>query len=107
MTTTAPPQASEPEAKPKPRRQKIPLTEHGFRVGTDSAIIVDILVKGGLDRLDINERVAAAIKPTTSSGRKKNIPSLISGVLARLEARGYYIESQWRVVPPTEAKASE
>lgn len=81
-------------------RNTIPLTEHGFREGTDSAIIVDILVAGGLDRQDINEKVAAAINVKTRNGRMKNIPSLISGLLARLEERGYYIESSWRVVPP-------
>ena len=85
---------------PQSGRKTIPLSEHGFRVGTDSAIIVDILVAGGLDRQDINEKVAAAINTKTRNGRSKNIPSLISGLLARLEERGYYIESSWRVVPP-------
>ncbi len=89
------------------KRQTIPLTEHGFRVGSDSAIIVDILVAGGLDRQDINEKVAASINPNTRNGRPKNIPSLISGLLARLEERGYYIESSWRVVPPATPQEGE
>lgn len=84
------------------RRKKKGMTQHGFRAGSDSAIIVDLLVAGGLDRQDINEKVAAAINPMTRSGRQKNIPSLISGLLARLEARGYHIESSWRLVPPAD-----
>lgn len=84
----------------KGKRQPRGMTAHGFRVGSDSAIIVDILVQGGLDRQDINDKVAAAINTQTRSGRQKNIPSLISGLLARLEQRGYHIESSWKVVPP-------
>lgn len=80
------------------------MTAHGFRNGTDSAVIVDILVKGGLDRQDINEMVANAIGTQTKSGRTKNIPSLISGLLSRLEDRGYHIESSWRVVAPAPPK---
>ena len=85
----------------KPKYQPLGLTTHGFRVGSDSAIIVDILVAGGLDRQDINDRVAETINIQTRSGRQKNIPSLISGLLSRLEDRGYMIESNWRVVPPS------
>lgn len=84
------------------RRKKKGMTQHGFRVGSDSAIIVDLLVAGGVDRQDINEKVAEAINPMTRSGRQKNIPSLISGLLARLEQRGYHIESSWRLVPPAD-----
>ena len=76
------------------------MNAHGFRNGSDSATIVDILVAGGLDRQDINDKVAAAIGTETRTGRTKNIPSLISGLLARLEERGYTVESSWRVVPP-------
>lgn len=90
-----------PEPKPiKPRREPRGMNAHGFRNGSDSATIVDILVAGGLDRQDINDKVAAAIGTETRTGRTKNIPSLISGLLARLEERGYTVESSWRVVPP-------
>lgn len=85
---------------PKSRRQPRGMNAHGFRNGSDSATIVDILVAGGLDRQDINDKVAAAIGTETRTGRTKNIPSLISGLLARLEERGYTVESSWRVVPP-------
>lgn len=86
----------------KGKREPKGMNSHGFRNGSDSAIIVDIMVEGGLDRQDINDKVAAAINALTRSGRQKNIPSLISGLLARLDERGYKIESSWRLVPPTE-----
>lgn len=89
-------------AKTTNKRQPRGMTSHGFRNGSDSAIIVDLLVAGGLDRQDINDKVAELINPQTKSGRQKNIPSLISGLLARLEERGYRIESSWRLVPPSE-----
>lgn len=74
--------------------------EHGFRIGSESATIVEILLAGGKDRQDINQQVAEAINIHTRNGRIKNIPSLISGLLHRLEERGYEVESTWRVVPP-------
>ena len=92
--------ATQTTPEPKPRRQPRGMNTHGFRNGSDSATIVDILVAGGLDRQDINDKVAVAIGTETRTGRTKNIPSLISGLLARLEERGYSVESSWRVIPP-------
>ena len=77
------------------------MNEHGFRNNSDSAKIVDIMVAGGLDRQDINEKVASAITTETRNGQRKNIPSLVSGLLARLEERGYVVESSWKLIPPT------
>jgi len=90
-------------SKPKRRRTPIPINEHGFRVGNDSARIVDILIAGGVDRQDVTDRIVDAIGTKTRNGGSKNIPSLVSGLLARLEERGYYIESSWRLVPPSES----
>ena len=93
--------APEPIVEPAPvvkapaRSKARGMTDHGFRIGSDSAAIVDILVAGGLDRQDINEKVADAIGTATKSGRTKNIPSLISGLLSRLDDRGYHIVSEW------------
>lgn len=74
---------------------------HGYRVGTDSAIIVDELIKGGKGRTEVTERIAKKLPSTeTRGGQSKNIPSLISGLLARLEEGGYKVEQSWVVVPP-------
>ena len=102
----APDPIEEPPAptKKKPRPAPRGLNDHGFRIGSNSATIVDILIAGGADRQDINDRVATAIGTHTKNGHVKNIPSLISGLLARLESKGYHIESSWKVVPPVPSK---
>lgn len=82
------------------RKRRSDLNEHGFRIGSDSAVIVNILLNGGTDRQELNRKVAEAIDPVTRGGREKNIPSMISMLLSRLEARGYKVESTWRLVPP-------
>lgn len=97
------------EAKPSKTRKasKEPaFNEHGFRIGSDSAIIVDIMLDGALDRQDVNDKVAEAIELKTRNGNMKNIPSLVSGLLGRLEDKGYYIESSWKLVPPEKTKDS-
>lgn len=78
----------------------VKVDEYGFRENSDSSIIVGIMLKGGLDRQDINEKVAQAISTETKSGRVKNIPSLISGLLIRLQKRGFTVEASWQLVAP-------
>lgn len=84
----------------KKLRKEGDIDIHGFRTLSDSSKIVEIMVKGGLDRQDINEKIADTISVTTKSGRDKNIPSLVSGLLTRLQDKGYQIEASWRLVPP-------
>lgn len=85
------------------------LNVHGFTPGGDSALIVDALIAGGASRKEVNENASAVIEKTsglqTRSGGTKNIPSLTSAILARLQDRGYTIEESWRVVPPAEVQA--
>lgn len=92
------------EVQPLPKKTAVKrngMNPHGFRNNSDSAKIVEIMIAGGLDRQDINEKVADAITTETRNGHRKNIPSLVSGLLARLEKRGYVIESSWKLIPPT------
>lgn len=90
-----------------PRAPRGEFDEHGFRVGTDSSIIAAELLEGGYDRDDINDRVAELLPETTTrSGNDKQVPSLVSGILKRLQERGYTVESSWQLVPPTSKKAS-
>ena len=104
--TPIPEGVTEVEPKPSKSSRKVVkgLDEHGFRIGSDSSKIVAIMLEGGIDRQDINEKVAAAIDPLTRNGRKKNIPSLISGLLGRLEDRGYYPQAEWKLIPPKKAR---
>lgn len=90
---------AKPSKKRKPNKEPA-FNEHGFRIGSDSAVIVDIMLAGALDRQDVNDKVAEAIELKTRNGNMKNIPSLVSGLLGRLEEKGYYIESSWKLVAP-------
>lgn len=79
------------------------LNEHGFVVGSDSEKIVNALLEGGTDRLDINAKVAKIIgKRKTRNGNDQNVSSLIANVLRRLRDNGYRVESSWVLVAPTE-----
>lgn len=74
---------------------------HGFRVGSDQAIIVDALVKGGFDRGDVVAKATKSLPTTvTRNDRVKNVSSLVSALLSRLTSEGYKVESSWRLVPP-------
>ncbi|AZS07922.1 hypothetical protein SEA_SCHOMBER_67 [Gordonia Phage Schomber] len=78
-------------------------TPEGFIVGGDSAIIAAALVEGGADRHEINENIRKAIKKanglTTRNGEEKYIPSMVSSILAKMLATGYYdIQSEWKLV---------
>lgn len=77
-------------------------TAEGFVVGGDSAIIAAALVEGGADRHEINENIRKAIKKanglTTRNGEDKYIPSMVSSILAKMLATGYYeVESTWQL----------
>jgi hypothetical protein len=75
--------------------------EHGFLVGSDSSVMAAELVKGGESRLELNDRLATMFKgQKTRYGAEKNVASLVSGVITKLVARGYSIESSYRIVPP-------
>ena len=80
------------------------LNVHGFVPGSDSALIVDALIDGGKDRHDATAKAVKKIEKSsgmsTRGGGQKNVPSLISGLMARLTERGYKIESEWRLKPP-------
>lgn len=77
------------------------VNEHGFRVGSDLAHIVDAMVEGGADRREVVANARASINSLTSSGSEKNISSAITTLLPKLEERGYVVESFWRLVPPS------
>lgn len=79
------------------------LNEHGFVKGSDSEKIVEVLLAGGADRADINDKVLKALgKKKTRNGNAPNTSSLIANILRRLKDKGYRIESTWVLVPPSE-----
>jgi hypothetical protein len=97
------------EAKPKQTTGEGRTVDlHGFTPGTDSSLIAEALVEGGETRVDVNrlaaEKIAKVNGIKTRQGSDKNVPSLLSSILKRLQAQGYTIESSWRLVPPPEVE---
>lgn len=86
----------------KSKKTRNGLDTHGFRKNSDSSKIVEIMVNGAIDRQEINILVANKITSQTRHGLRKNIPSLVSGLLTRLEAKGYTVESSWKLIAPDE-----
>lgn len=82
------------------RLRKVPVDpNHGFRPNTDRAKVAAAYVEGGVSRSEINNALREGLGET-SNGSPKNVDLLGSQVLAELKARGYTVESSWRVVPP-------
>jgi phenylalanyl-tRNA synthetase alpha subunit len=77
------------------------LNVYGFKIGSDSALIVDELIKGGKGRADVTARIEKKLPvKTTRNGEAKNVPSLIAGLLSRLREQGYKVEQTWKITPP-------
>lgn len=80
------------------------LNEHGLVKGSEGAVIMDALLEGGADRIDVNAKVLKALgKKTTVHGNTPNVSSLIANLLRRMKEKGYTIDSHWVLVPPTPA----
>jgi hypothetical protein len=80
--------------------------EHGYVVGTDMALISDMLVAGGETRGEVTDRIRGSIEPTTRGGQPKNVSSLVSMAIKELTARGYTQEATWRFIPPVASSDS-
>lgn len=91
-------------AAPVAERNPREFDEHGFVIGSDSSKIVALMLEGGEGRLDINAKIADAINAETRNGNPKNVSSLVSGLLSRLESEGYTVEQSWRLLPPSGSK---
>lgn len=77
------------------------LNEHGFVKGSNSEKIVDAMLAGGESRQAIADDLRKKI--TGQNGQEVNTPALMSGLLHKLEAKGYKVESSWKLLPPTPA----
>jgi len=77
--------------------------ETGFAEGSDQDLIATELLAGGESRQEIAERLEGILDPVTRNGTEKQIVNMVSGVLGKLQARGYTVESSFLVVPPTPA----
>lgn len=86
-----------------------PLNEYGFVPGTDTDLILKAMMQGGASRVAVNEMAEKMIENKngllTRSNKTKNVPSLVSALLARLIERGFTVESHWKIVPPADLQA--
>jgi hypothetical protein len=77
------------------------LNEHGFVKGSDSEKVVEILLEGGQDRNDINEKIRKRLGGTTKNSTQRNVSSTVASILNKLRSQGYYVESSWKLCEPT------
>lgn len=104
---TAPPSGRKKvKGTPKPKAsKKAPVeywdvNEHGIRVGSDLATILDTMIEGGFDRRDVVRKALDKVGSETKTGKPKNVSSSITMLLVELEKKGYQVESHWRLIPP-------
>jgi hypothetical protein len=75
----------------------------GFVVGTDQDAIALALLEGGDSRAAIVESLENELDTETRNGTEKQITNMVSGVLNKMLANGFTVESSFVVVPPTAA----
>jgi hypothetical protein len=75
----------------------------GFVVDTDQDAIALALLEGGESRGEIIDSLYSVLGTETRNGTEKQIPNMVSGVLNKMLANGFTVESSFRVVAPTAA----
>jgi hypothetical protein len=75
----------------------------GFVVGTDQDTIALALLEGGESRGDIVAELESTLDSETRNGTPKMVVNMVSGVLNKMLANGFTVESSFVVVPPTPA----
>lgn len=85
------------------------LNEYGFVENTDSALIAEALIAGGVDRNDVNrlaeESIGAVNGTANRNGGEKYVPSMVSAILNKMLATGRYeVVSTWKLVKKEETQ---
>jgi hypothetical protein len=99
-STTAP---ATQTAKTSKRAPKLPaqLDEHGFVVGSDQSVAVQIMLAGGASRRDVTQQVQKRLsRRTTAAGKPKNASVIVYQLLQNLARRGYTEHGLWELRPP-------
>lgn len=90
-------------AKKERKPRKKPVREEGpggYLAGSNSAIAVEEMLKGGSDRAEVGRRIVSRCSPTRQ-GHPVNASGMISALLLQLEDQGYTVESHWVLKEPT------
>lgn len=72
----------------------------GIQINTEQFIVALEILRGGRDRQEINDRCRQILPATTPHGTPKPVPNLVSGVIKKLEAKGFTIKGDWKMVKP-------
>jgi len=78
--------------------------ETGFKYNTDANKIAEELMKGGKDRPEIVFSLRQMLPRKTSTGKPKQVGVMVSQVARRMIAKGYVVESWYRIVHPEEKR---
>lgn len=76
----------------------------GVGISSERLIVAVELLKGGLDRQEVNNRLAEILPSTTRNGTKKSVSNLVSSALAALVELGFEVKGNWKVVKPASSK---
>lgn len=79
----------------------------GFTVGTDSHTIAMELMKGGVDRSDVIDRLRKKLPETSNRGTPKPVANIVASVIGKMKDGGFTIESTWVMNPPTRASKAK
>lgn len=72
----------------------------GVAINTEGFLIVLEILRGGRDRQEINDRCRQILPAYTAQGTPKPVPNLVSGMIKKLEAKGFTIKGDWKMVKP-------
>lgn len=76
----------------------------GIGIGTEQFLVAIELMKGGNTRNEINDRVKALLPGTTINGTPKQVTNLVSGVHAKMEAKGFVLKGTYQLMKPPTSK---
>jgi hypothetical protein len=76
---------------------------YGFRPGSDVAIVLEELIRGGDNKHDVANRIARRLEDRrTKGGNPKPVSTVMNQVQSQMTARGFTVQSGWRLVPPVD-----
>lgn len=76
----------------------------GVGVGSERFLVAVELLKGGVDRQDVNQRLAEMLPSMTRNGTKKSVSNTVSIVLKGLVEAGFEVKGTWKVAKTDSVK---
>jgi hypothetical protein len=90
---------------PEPSQEEgIPLDgrdAYGFRLGSDVSVVLEQLMTGGASKREVASRISKLFAgQQTRGGKPKPVSTIMNQVEGQMKARGFRVESNWRLVAP-------